>query len=68
MGRLMEKITTAAREAVLDRLGAAYEKFCELEQTLVHEGRYADAEGAHQYGMWVLRAYTAEMDDPEWRR
>ena len=48
------------REAVLDRLGEAYERFALREQTLRGEGKVAEAEGAHRYALWILRAYEAE--------
>lgn len=52
------------KEAVLEQLAARYEYFAELEQTLVAEGKYTEAQGAHAYGQFCVRAYKAEMDDP----
>ena len=53
----------AARQLVLRRLADAHDRFAEEEQVLVAEGRYAESQGAHQYAVWVLRAYRAELDD-----
>lgn len=55
---------TAARTAVLQRLAEAHERFCELEQIYVAEGRVAEAEGCRQYVRWIRRALDAEMVDP----
>lgn len=60
---MAEPVASDAQLAVLRQLAAAYDRFCELEQVYVAEGRYADAEGAHQFAMWILRAYKAEDDD-----
>ncbi len=51
------------RQAVLRQLAAAYDRLAEEEQILVSEGRYVEAEGAHQVAVRLLRAYTAELDD-----
>lgn len=45
------------------RYAAAYDHHSDEEQRLVGLGRYAEAEGAHQYAMWCLRAYNAEVGD-----
>ena len=63
----MMETTIDAREAVLKQLATAYDRFCETEQVLVAEGKYAEAEGAHQFAIWLLRAYKAEQDDPKER-
>ena len=60
----MNKIAQDARKAVLRQLAEAHDRFSEQEQVLVFQGMYAEAEGAHQLALWVLRAYRAEMDDP----
>ncbi len=54
-----------ARAAVVRQLAAAYDRFAEEEQTLVAEGRYVEAEGAHVVAVRLLRAYQAELDDPK---
>jgi hypothetical protein len=56
-------VSTTARESVLRTLAEAHDRFAEQEQVLVAEGRYAESQGAHQYGLWVLRAYKCELDD-----
>ena len=61
----MNKIAQDARKAVLRQLAEAHDRFSEREQVLVFEGLYAEAEGAHQMAWWLLRAYRAELDDPE---
>lgn len=55
----------SARQACLRRLAEAHDRFAELEQVKWAEGNEAEAEGAHRYANWVLRAYRAEMDDRE---
>lgn len=57
--------TDLARKAVLRQLSEAHDRFAELEQVKWAEGNEAEAEGAHRYANWVLRAYRAEMDDRE---
>lgn len=54
-----------AREAVLDFYAKAHDRLAEQEQTLTHEGRLYEAEGAHITAAAVLRAWIAENDDPE---
>jgi len=54
-----------AQEAVLKRLAMAHDRFSELEQLYRVEGNVVEAEGAHQYALITLRAYRAEMDDPD---
>lgn len=51
------------RTAVLRRLAAAHDRFSEAEQLAVGEGRHKDAQVAHEYALWTLRAYRAEQDD-----
>lgn len=51
-----------ARENCLDWLAEAYERFAVREQELRNQrGKEAEAEGAHRYALWVLRAYEAEQ-------
>jgi hypothetical protein len=54
-----------ARQAVLRRLAARADYWAEEEQILVMKGHYAEAEGAHFFGLWCLRSYQAEADDPD---
>lgn len=55
---------TARREAI--RIYArAYDEWATEEQVLLEEGKYAEAEGAHQHAQWCVRAYKAEIDDPK---
>lgn len=55
----------AARQAALHRYAAAYDRFAEEEQMHHLLGNWPEAEGAHVYAMACLRAYRAEMDDPD---
>ena len=61
----MKEVAHDPRKAVLRQLAAAFDRYAELEQQLALVGDYAQSEGAHQMGVRILRAYTAEMDDPE---
>lgn len=61
----MASEVSGARKAVLRVLAERADHFAEMEQLLVQEGKYADAEGAHKFGMWCLRAYKGEADDPK---
>lgn len=65
MNSVIEAIrnATAKREAIY-RYAAAQERFAELEQVLVAEGRYDEAPAAHELGLVCLRAYRNEIDDP----
>jgi len=55
----------AARREALNALAQAHDHFSEEEQVALAEGRVVEAEGAHQYALMLLRAYRAELDDPE---
>ena len=54
-----------ARTTALRMLAAAHDHWAEEEQVAIAEGRYAEAEGAHQFALLALRAYRADLDDPE---
>jgi hypothetical protein len=43
----------------------AHDHFAEEEQIRRAEGKEVEAEGAHQFALMTLRAYRAEIDDPE---
>jgi hypothetical protein len=43
----------------------AHDHFSDLEQQLVGEGRITEATGAHEFALIALKAYRAELDDPE---
>ena len=58
----------AAREAVLAAIADAHDRFSEKEQIYTASGQHPEAEGAHRYALWCLRAYRAEMDDPDPRK
>ena len=49
-----------AREMAAKRYAAAFDEHATQEQLLRAQGRRTEAEGAHQYAMWVMRAYKAE--------
>jgi hypothetical protein len=53
-----------AREAALYAYAHAHDRFFEREQVHRVKGETAEAEGAHVYAMWCLRAYRAELDEP----
>jgi hypothetical protein len=55
----------SARQSCLRQLAQAHDRFSEMEQILRAQGDTVDAEGAHRYALWTLRAYRAEMDDRE---
>jgi hypothetical protein len=59
------KVAHDARKAVLEQLALAFDRYAELEQNLALVGNYAEAEGARLMGLTILRAYDAEMHDPE---
>ena len=54
-----------AKSGALRMYALAHDHFSEEEQTMAGEGRIAEAEGAHQFALLALRAYRAEIDDPE---
>jgi hypothetical protein len=54
-----------ARSAALETYALAHDRFSEAEQIYVSEGQMVMASGAHQYALIALRAYRAEIDDPE---
>ena len=58
------ELAASARRAVLDRLAKAHDHFAEEEQRLSGQDRYTEAAGAHQYTLYVIRAYHAELNDP----
>lgn len=53
------------RSAAVRRYAAAYDRHAEEEQALVAIGEYDRAQDAHDHALLVLRAYRAELDDPE---
>jgi hypothetical protein len=54
-----------AKEAVLRQLAFAHDHWSEEEQLLVAQGHPIEAQGAHEYAVAALKAYRAELDDPE---
>jgi hypothetical protein len=50
---------------VLRAYAEAYDRHAETEQVLVAVGEYDRAAEAHERAMVALRAYKAELDDPE---
>ena len=61
----MNAVSTEARRAVVRQYAEAYDHFATMEQELVVEGRYVEAQGAHEHALWCLRAYRNELDDPK---
>lgn len=53
------------RSQAIRTYALAHDHWSEEEQTLTAEGQTVKAEGAHQFALMVLRAYRAEIDDPE---
>lgn len=56
-----------ARNAAIRRYAAAHDKFAAIEQVNVKDDP-AEAQGAHIFAEWCLRAVRAELDDPEPKR
>jgi hypothetical protein len=59
----IRKVT--AKSAALETYALSHDRFSEAEQMYVAEGQIAMAAGAHTYALIALRAYRAELDDPE---
>lgn len=55
----------AALRGALYTYAAAYDMFAELAQRYMAEEREIEAAGALDYAQRCLRAYRAELDDPE---
>jgi hypothetical protein len=55
----------ATRRRAILSYASIHDSISELEQTLVGAGELEKAAEAHQYGTIVLRAYMAEIGDPE---
>lgn len=55
----------AALRMALFTYAAAHDMFAELEQQYLAQAREIEAAGAHEYALRCLRAYRAELDDPE---
>lgn len=60
----MSGVQATARKEVIRTYARAYDDWATEEQQLIAEGKYPEAEGAHQHALWVVRAYKAEIDDP----
>lgn len=54
-----------ARAAVLEAIESAEARFIDREHRATEEGRYAEAQGAHEYVKWCHRAWEAEFNDPQ---
>lgn len=61
--RIIREVS-AKREALFN-YAQWHDDFSTEEQTLTAEGRTFEAEGAHEFALRLLRAYKAEIDDPE---
>lgn len=55
----------SAKTAALYQYAAAHDRFSEAEQVLVGRGCHLVASLAHGYALIALRAYRAELDDPQ---
>lgn len=58
-------VDMTAFEAALYRYAAAYDHFAEQQQIAVASGRDIEASGNGWYAQIALRAYEAELRDPE---
>lgn len=58
----------AARRHAIYAYAEAHDHFAEEEQTFAAKGSPIEAAGAHEYALIALRAYRAELDDPEPKR
>lgn len=54
-----------ARKAALEQYAKAHDRFSEQEQILLLRGEEIAAAGAHEFALQALRAFRAELDDPE---
>lgn len=54
-----------ARNAALRQYAIDHDRFSEQEQMHRLLGNWAEAEAAHWNALLVLRAYRADVDDPE---
>lgn len=54
-----------ASKAALRQYAHAHDHWSEEEQLLTAQGEPILAEGAHQHALMCLRAYRAELDDPQ---
>ena len=54
-----------AKREVLRRYATDHDRFSEQEQVLVLQGREIEAAGCHEFALRLLRAYRAELEDPE---
>ena len=62
----MSKVAdVAAQMAAQYQYARAHDRFAELEQIARHRNKPAEANGAHMLALITLRAYRAEVDDPE---
>jgi hypothetical protein len=61
----MDVAELQAQQAVLRQLAHAHDHWSAEQQLLVAQGRPVEAEGAHQLALAALRAYRAELDNPE---
>jgi hypothetical protein len=62
---MMDVAELHAKEAALRQLAHAHDHWSEQEQVLRVTGTHVEAEGAHQLALVALRAYRAELDNPE---
>lgn len=54
-----------ALSAVLQQLALAHDHWEEEERFLVAQGREIEAQGAHELALACLKAYRAELENPE---
>jgi len=56
---------TAERERVIFRYATLHDAWSEAEQLLMQQGRTHEAERARRTAQLILRAWLAEVEDPE---
>lgn len=56
-----------ARGNALRFYATAWDHWTTEERIMRAEGRLAEAEGAHQYALWIVRAYKAELGERQER-
>lgn len=54
-----------ARQNALQHYAERHQRFDALERWFMLQGREIEAAGCHAFALVTLRAYRAELDDPE---
>ena len=59
------QLDIAARSSALYAIAQAHDRFSERAQIALVEGDAKNAAELNRYADWCLRAYRAELDDPQ---